>query len=174
MIADHLLKHPGVNMYGPEHHILVPLVLLTMIKNLGLKNQNGKSVEIEDFQKALQRSSKIPGGWCGFYGSCGAGIGAGVAISIFTEANPSKAKERTNADIVVAQSLNRIADDLEHCCKRSLKIAIEEGIRMISQITNQKISFKPSNCAFRILNNRCEGTRCPFFNMENSHGMGLI
>ena len=112
VIADTLLKHPSLNMYGPEHHILVPLVLLAMIKNLNLKNHLGDGLTPLDFQKALQRSSKIPGGWCGFYGSCGAGMGAGVAVSIFTNANPSKAVERTYANKTVANSLNRIADDL--------------------------------------------------------------
>ena len=51
-VADTLLKHPSFNMYGPEHHILVPLVLLTMIKNLGLVNHVGNPVTPESFQKA--------------------------------------------------------------------------------------------------------------------------
>jgi hypothetical protein len=162
-VADTLLKHPSFNMYGPEHHILVPLVLLTMIKSLGLVNHVGNPVTPESFQKALNRASKIPGGWCGFYGSCGAGMGAGVAISVFTNANPSKALERTYATKTVSTSLLRIADGLEHCCKRSVKIGIEEGIKMIAEITHQKLEFSPDICPFRVINDRCAGIECAFF-----------
>lgn len=162
-IATHLLKHPSLKMYGPEHHILVPLVILAMVKNLGLTKLNNEKVQVQDFKTALKRASQIPGGWCGFFGSCGAGIGAGVAISVLTNANPSKAIERTYANKTVSNSLARIADNLEHCCKRSLKHAISEGIITISEILNENINFKPNICNFRILNDRCEQNKCPFF-----------
>ena len=163
IIADTVLNHPLFNMYGPEHHTIVPLALLTMIKNLKLKNQEGGLITDLDLFKALKRSSKIPGGWCGFYGSCGAAIGAGVAIAVFTNSNPSKAKPRSSANQTVSKGLSRIADGLEHCCKRSVKIAIDEGIQMITEITEKEFNFSVDNCHFSALNQRCEGNKCPYF-----------
>ena len=58
-------------MHGPEHHIMVGAALLTAYKNAG--------GEI-DLQQALvemmSRGRSVPGGACGFWGACGAGISA--------------------------------------------------------------------------------------------------
>jgi len=39
------------------------------------------------------RASKVPGGWCGFYGDCGAAVGnPGMAVSVLTNAKPLTGK----------------------------------------------------------------------------------
>ena len=44
-----------------------------------------KEKKIEDARK---RAVNVLGGFCGFYGACGAAVGTGIFISVITEANP--------------------------------------------------------------------------------------
>ena len=57
--------------------------LLTAYKNAG---------GALDLEKALRemysRGRAVPGGTCGFWGACGAGIGAGQFMAIATESTP--------------------------------------------------------------------------------------
>ena len=165
VIADNLMKHPKFKLYGPEHHILTPLAILTSLKNNGVKKTNGEEITSKDLTEAIVRSSKIPGGWCGFYGSCGAGMGSGVAISILTGATPSRNEPRTLANQMTARSLVKIADNLEHCCKRSLKISIAETLEFLKENFNIDLNFTPENCKFSAINSKCEREKCQFFKM---------
>lgn len=162
-IADEIMKHPKFKMYGPEHHVLTPAVILTALKNNGIKKPNGKEITNKDIEEAIRRSSKIPGGWCGFYGSCGAGMGAGVAMSILTEATPARDKERSLANQVTSRSLNKIADDLGHCCKRSVKITICEVLEFLKDKFAIELDYSPKKCSFSNLNDKCEKMKCPMY-----------
>lgn len=133
VLADLIMKHPNFKVYGPEHHVLTPAVILTALKNNQIKKPDGSEISLFDIKEAIRRASKIPGGWCGFYGSCGAGMGSGVAMSIFTGATPSTDYPRTLANQITSRSLNKIADNLEHCCKRSVRISIIETLKFLKE-----------------------------------------
>jgi len=163
LIADLLMKHPNFKMYGPEHHILTPLAILTALKNNEYRKPNGEEISSKDLTEAIVRASKIPGGWCGFYGSCGAGMGSGVAISILTAATPSRSEPRTLANLMTAKSLIKIADNLEHCCKRSLKISITETLQFLKENLKIDLKYTPKRCEFSVVNDKCEKGKCPFF-----------
>ncbi|MHA1334412.1 MAG: DUF5714 domain-containing protein [Promethearchaeota archaeon] len=162
-IADKIMAHPKFSIYGPEHHVLVPAVILTILRNNDIKKPNGTDITLKEIKEAIRRASKVPGGWCGFYGACGAGIGSGIAISIFTSATPAKDKERTLANKMTAHSLSKIADNLEHCCKRSVKIAIMEALAFLKEEFNIKLNFNPKNCIFSDKNDKCEKDNCLFY-----------
>jgi len=164
-IAEEIMKHPNFKVYGPEHHVLVPAAILTSLKNLKIKNPNGKEVNFGHVQEAIRRASKIPGGWCGFYGTCGSGAGAGVAISVFTKATPSKNEERSLSILTTSRSLEKIADNLEHCCKRSLRLAISEIINMLNEKFELNLDFTPKTCSFSSINDRCEKEKCLYFDI---------
>mgnify|MGYP002869165356 CR=1 FL=1 len=67
---------PQVHMHGPEHHGIVPCVLLTAYRN------NGGEVDLpSSLREAVRRAKQVPGGTCGYWGACGAAIGAGIDIS---------------------------------------------------------------------------------------------
>ncbi|HZW83681.1 MAG TPA: DUF5714 domain-containing protein, partial [Candidatus Deferrimicrobium sp.] len=67
-MLEELMQHSSVAMHGPEHHAIIPAVLVTAYRNL-----TGKLSE-EAILEAIRRGSKIPGGYCGIYGACGAGV----------------------------------------------------------------------------------------------------
>ena len=163
-MADKIMKHNNFKVYGPEHHVLTPAVILTTLKNNDVKKPNGDDITFKDIKEAIKRASKVPGGWCGFYGSCGAGMGAGIAISIFTGATPSKNEERTLANQMTSKALAKIADNLEHCCKRSVKISISETLKFLKEKFDIVLNYSPIKCRFSGINDRCEKTNCPIFN----------
>lgn len=162
-LADKIMSYPKFKMYGPEHHVLTPAVILTSLKNNSIRKPNGQEIASEDIKEAIRRASKIPGGWCGYYGSCGAGMGSGVAISVFTEATPSRNIPRTLANEMTSRALNKIADNLEHCCKRSTKLAICETLEFLRKRYNINLKFSPSRCRFSELNEKCEKIECPIY-----------
>lgn len=66
-------------MHGPEHHFLVPAVLLAAYHNV-LGSPREKKAEALKLAKA--RGMVIPGGWCGICGCCGGAVGTGVFFAI--------------------------------------------------------------------------------------------
>ena len=62
---------------------MVGAALLTAYQNAGGK------VDLEKSLLEVQRRGKgVPGGACGFWGACGAGISSGIFISIITASTP--------------------------------------------------------------------------------------
>ena len=163
LLADTIMQHPEFKMYGPEHHVLTPAVILTSLKNNNIKKPNGTEITQFDIKEAIRRASKIPGGWCGFYGSCGSGMGSGIAISIFTGATPATDKERTLANKMTSRALAKIADNLEHCCKRSVRLTICEVLAFLAEHFHIKLDYHTNKCEFSNLNNKCEKENCPIF-----------
>jgi hypothetical protein len=157
------MKHHNFKLYGPEHHVLTPAVILTSLRNNGIKKVNGEVITLFDIKEAIRRASKIPGGWCGFYGSCGAGMGSGITISILTGATPSTDIQRSLANEMTSKSLAKIADNLEHCCKRSVKLAICETLDFIKEKFNIDLDYQYKKCDFSDVNEKCEKEKCSFY-----------
>ncbi|MBN1803577.1 MAG: radical SAM protein [Candidatus Lokiarchaeota archaeon] len=166
-IADEIMKHDKFKVYGPEHHVLAPLAILTSLKNNSIKKPDGSYITNDDLLEAIRRASKIPGGWCGFYGSCGAGMGSGIAISIFTGATPARNQPRSLANLMTSRSLSKIADNLEHCCKRSVRISIMESLEFLREHFNINLNYKPKTCVFSNKNDKCEKANCFLFNLND-------
>jgi hypothetical protein len=166
LIADTIMAHPNFKTYGPEHHVLVPAVLLTTLKNNGIQKPNEREIKFSDIKEGINRASKIPGGYCGFYGSCGAGMGAGVAISIFTDANPSTDIPRSLANKMTSRALAKIADDLEHCCKRSVRLAICEALNFMQKEFDINLDYSPQKCQFSGSNDKCAREKCFVFKID--------
>jgi len=162
-LADLIIKHINFKMYGPEHHVLTPAVILTSLKNNGIIKPNGKEISLFDIKETIRRASKIPGGWCSFYGSCGAGMGSGVAISVFTGATPSTDGPRTLANQMTSRSLAKIADNLEHCCKRSVRLSICETLDFLKEKFDIELNYNYNSCIFSDINDKCEKGKCPIF-----------
>ena len=75
-VLENMMAMPFCHMHGPEHHILVGAALLTAYYNAG-----GKIELLATLKEMIARGSKIPGGACGFWGSCGAAVGTGMFMS---------------------------------------------------------------------------------------------
>ena len=81
-------SHPRFPLHGPEHHALVPAVILTALRNAG------NDITNEQMVTGIQRGQTIAGGACAFLGVCGAAIGVGIAFSVLLAANPYDGDKR--------------------------------------------------------------------------------
>jgi hypothetical protein len=157
-ILEQVMVHPSVPMHGPEHHIMVPGIILAAIRNAGYP------IPPRAIEKALERAGKVPGGWCGLYGDCGAGVGVGIAVSVLTSATPLTGEERSLAIGATAAALTRMVDDQPRCCKRAARIAIEVAVDYLHERLgiNLPKSNKPV-CTYTLRNKQCAEDDCPYF-----------
>ena len=157
-LANTIFKHPSVKMHGPEHHFLVPAVLLASY-------QSDKKKLESDLEKAKNRAKNILGGFCGYYGTCGAAVGGGIFMSIITGSTPLSEKEWTLSNLLTSRILKQIADSGgPRCCKRDTYIALIETANFCSEndIGIITINSAPS-CDFSHLNKQCKKEECIFF-----------
>ena len=71
-IVKKLMDQPFCHMHGPEHHVMVGAALLAAYKNAG------GDIELHQaLVEMMNRGKSVPGGACGFWGACGAGISTG-------------------------------------------------------------------------------------------------
>ena len=161
-MAFTLMKSDSVKMHGPEHHFLVPAVLLSAFYNV-----RGEPAEKEErISKARQRAEHVLGGFCGFYGDCGAAVGTGIFMSIITGATPLSREEWRLSNLMTAQSLHTIADaGGPRCCKRNSFLAIREAIIFVKDRFGVEMDASPSRvrCEFHHLNKECKKTECGFY-----------
>lgn len=162
-MAIQLMKSPGINMHGPEHHYLVPAVLLTSYYNIKGESKN----KIKKLMVAKKRASEVPGGICGFYGNCGAAVGTGIFISIIMEATPLTKESWGMANMMTGKSLISIArTGGPRCCKRNTFTAIKEASDFIYNNFEIKLYDYENEiplCGFKSKNKECIHKDCPYF-----------
>jgi hypothetical protein len=159
-----VICHPSVPMHGPEHHAIVPAVILAAIRNSGYSIPKGA------IEQAIHRGAKIPGGWCGYYGACGAAIGVGVAISILTGSTPLTGKERALSIEATAYALKKVQDGYPRCCKRASRKAIEAAIDFLKDKLNIVLDTEHEiSCKYSSRNRECITQDCAYFSPGSSN-----
>ena len=159
MILEKMMAMPFCHMHGPEHHVMVGAALLTAYRNAG-----GKL----DLERALKemysRGKAVPGGACGFWGACGAGISAGQFVSIATGATPLAVEAWGLGNQMTAKALDSIGKNGgPRCCKRDSYLAILAAIEFVSAHLGVRMEKRLPVCTRSGQNNQCIGDRCPFF-----------
>lgn len=146
------------HMHGPEHHFVIPMILLTILKN------HGYSVSDDALEIAFQRCSQLPGGTCGYWGACAASLGVGIFTSIFTQSHPLKKEHYDTIHFFTASSLEKIAQKGgPRCCKRNLMLSLENALLLLKEKWNIQITYSPFVCQYQSLNKECIGINCPYF-----------
>lgn len=157
-IIKKMMELPFCHMHGPEHHIMVGAALLTAYKNAGGQINLEKAL-----LEMKNRGTKVPGGACGFWGACGAGISTGMFISIITEATPLANEPWGMANKMTSKSLNAIGEiGGPRCCKRDSFLSIREAAKYVKEHMNVEMEINNIVCEFSHKNNQCIGNRCPF------------
>ncbi len=157
-ILQKLMALDFCHMHGPEHHVMVGSALLTAYKNAG--------GEI-DLEKALvemqSRGKKVPGGACGFWGACGAGISAGMFVSIITGATPLANESWGLSNKMTSAALGAIGEvGGPRCCKRDSYLAITQAVKFVQENFGVEMELDEIKCTHSALNNQCIKERCPF------------
>ena len=162
-ILEQVMAHPSVPMHGPEHHTMVPAVIIAAIRNAGYPVPDGA------IEKALERASKVPGGWCSLYGDCGAAVGVGIAVSVLTNATPLTGKQRSLALRATSFALARMLDDQPRCCKRASRIAVEVAVDFLKEHLNIILpKSKKPRCTYSPRNKQCAQEQCPFYDYSDN------
>ncbi|MGX8714372.1 MAG: DUF5714 domain-containing protein [Lachnospiraceae bacterium] len=105
---------PFCHMHGPEHHVMVGAALLTAYRNAG-----GDIDLPAALTEMMNRGKSVPGGACGFWGACGAGISSGMFISIISGSTPLGDEPFALSHKMTAKSLGKIGEiGGPRCCKR--------------------------------------------------------
>ena len=109
------------------------------------------------------RGSKVPGGACGFWGACGAGISSGMFISIVTGSTPLKTTEFGLSNLMTSRSLKAIGEiGGARCCKRNSFLSIQQAVQFAKEKLGVEMEIGEIVCDFSSMNNQCIGKRCPF------------
>ena len=148
-------------MHGPEHHVLVPAVLITSYyKAIGKEELIKRKLKV-----AKDRSLKILGGFCGTHGSCGAALGTGIFMSVITESTPLSGKEWQLSNLITSNSLQKVAmSGGPRCCKRDTYISLLEALNFLENHLNVIIEHNNSIiCRFFQNNKQCLELKCQFY-----------
>jgi hypothetical protein len=159
-IANFLMRNTIIKMHGPEHHYLVPAVMLS-----AYYNHTGTQHKKKAFLKvARKRAESVLGGFCGTHGNCGAAVGTGIFISIVTGNTPLAEKEWQLSNTVTGKSLLTIAEQGgPRCCKRDSYIAITVAIDFLEEQFNLSLPKNPIICDFSEKNKQCKLHDCQYF-----------
>jgi hypothetical protein len=157
-ILEQVISHPSVPMHGPEHHVIVPAAIVAAVRNSGYPLPDGA------VDKAIERALKVPGGWCGLYGDCGAAVGAGIAVSVITGATPLTGKQRTLALAATSQALSRMLDEQPRCCKKASRISIQSTVDFLHEKLGIKLpQARKVRCTYPLRNKECARQKCPYY-----------
>lgn len=159
-LANLLMHHPAISIFGPEHHLLVSAVLLAVAHNAGYE----MNLETR-LGQAAKRVNRFGLGSCASLGACGAAMAVPIAISLLLGANYTKAKERHIVLKASASASAKIADlPAPRCCKASVYSSLSVGRAWLSQELGLEIpSFPQPICQFREENFECLGRECPYY-----------
>jgi hypothetical protein len=152
-------SHPRFGLHGPEHHSLVPAVILAALRN------NGHAVPDDRISTAIQRGQSVPGGACAFLGACGAAVGTGVAVSILLGASPYDGRKRQLAQQATLQALERIASyEAPRCCQRDSWLALQEASRFLREHLGIELMVNHVITCDQVPRNKeCIQDRCPLW-----------
>lgn len=158
-IMGQMMSMPFCHMHGPEHHVMVGAALLTAYKNAGGELDHEKAL-----LEMYSRGKAVPGGVCGFWGACGAGISSGIYMSIATKSTPLTEEPWKLSNKMTSRALDKIGENGgPRCCKRDSYLAIIEAVKFTEEKLGVKMEIGDIKCSRSSQNNQCIGKKCPFF-----------
>ncbi|HIJ89460.1 MAG: DUF5714 domain-containing protein [Desulfobulbaceae bacterium] len=160
LLLDTIRRHPAIPLHGPEHHAMVPGIILATYRNLGGK------ISREAILTGIERGSKVPGGVCGFWGNCGAAAGVGIAFSVLLEATPLTPKARQQVQEITSRVLSEIAQTQgARCCQRETVTALREAALLSHRLLPVPLLAEADFFCRQYSGNReCIGGQCPLWN----------
>ncbi len=158
-IIEKMMSLPSCHMHGPEHHTMVGSALLTAYKNAG--GDIDLKAALYEMQK---RGKQVPGGACGFWGACGAGVSTGMYISIALKATPLAKEAWGLSNQMTARALEAIGKNGgPRCCKRDSYLAITEAVNFTREKLGVAMELGQAVCSRSRMNNQCIEEECPFY-----------
>ncbi len=169
VLLDTIRRHPAIPLHGPEHHAMVPGIILATYRNLGGR------ISREDILTGIERGSKVPGGVCGFWGNCGAAAGVGIAFSVLLAATPLTPKPRQQVQEITSRVLGEIAlTQGARCCQRETVTALREAALLSHRLLPVSLLAEADFvCKQFSANRECIGSQCPLWSKAESRVGGV-
>ena len=174
-IMTEAMNNQAIYPNGPEHHTLVGASLICAFCNAGGKpvagvRSAGEGATQDELKRAAlnelkNRSLQVPGGTCGFWGTCGAAVSAGQALSIMNGSTPMTKEPWAQCQRLTSRVLDKLADlGGPRCCKRTGYTAVLETIDYVAENLGVQMT-KPEKvtCTFFARNEECLKKECPYF-----------
>ena len=157
-LMERLMRQPFCHMHGPEHHVMVGCALLTAYRNAG------GEIALEDaLIEMYGRGKAVPGGSCGFWGACGAGLSTGMFVSIISGATPLTEDAFRLSHFMTSKSLEQIGRiGGPRCCKRDSFLSILCAVEFVGEHFGIQMEKSEVVCSYASGNHQCIGKRCPF------------
>lgn len=159
-IAKKIMQKDFINIHGPAHHFLDGACFLVAYKNAG------GNINIEKALDSLaERTIKMPGAMCGYWGVCGSVTSIGAALSIINKTTPLTSNEyyKDNMEFtsLVIDKMSKIGGP--RCCKRNAFLSLSSGVEFVKN--KYKIIMDIDNiiCEFSNRNQQCININCPYF-----------
>ena len=165
-IINEAMNDKSIYPNGPEHHTLIGASLITAYANAGGKNPKGEPIDkaaaLEELKK---RSLQVPGGTCGFWGTCGAAVSAGQAMSVMNGSTPMAEGPWAQCQRLTSTILGRMAEmGGPRCCKRNGYISIITAVPYMDMLLGANMQLPEKvTCSFFQRNAECKRKRCPYF-----------
>ena len=165
-IIEKMMSMPFCHMHGPEHHVMVGAALLTAYKN------SGGEIDLHNaLIEMMSRGKEVPGGSCGFWGACGAGISSGMFISIISKSTPLANEPFALSHKMTSKSLAQIGEiGGPRCCKRDSFLSILAAVDFVKEHFGINMERTEVVCSYSAQNNQCIGKRCPFSRVNHLSG----
>lgn len=168
-LAVSIMNSPKIRIFGPEHHLILPAVMLTCVYNLQHTHRDKEELLtiLEETENRVENQSPRE---CAYHlGGCGAAIGTGIFASIFLGKSLSKDETWSVANSLVADSLKRIAEaGAPRCCKRDTYISIETSVDFLKNRYNIELPITQGRCTFSLRNSSCKREECYFYDIRYS------
>ena len=157
-IVRRMMELPFCHMHGPGHHVMVGAALLTAYKNAG------GTLDLEPaLREMYDRGKAVPGGACGFWGACGAGVSTGQFLAIVTQSTPLAREPWGLSNRMTARALEAIGSaGGPRCCKRDSFLAILAAVDFVREHLGVVMERNMPVCSYSPRNGQCIGRRCPF------------
>ncbi len=157
-ILERMMALPFCHMHGPEHHVMVGAALLTAYRNAG-----GNIDLPSALTEMMNRGKSVPGGACGFWGACGAGISSGMFVAIISGSTPLTVEPFALSHQMTARSLGKIGETGgPRCCKRDSFLSVLSAIDFVKEHFGIEMEKQEIVCHYAAQNRQCIGSRCPF------------
>jgi len=164
-LAIEIMNSPIIKSHGAEHHFIVPAVLLTVVHN---KTANPVNLK-ESLDLAGEKALEVPTNCTFDSGTCGAAIGTGIFLSIFTLQDELMDEEFSLPNSLTAESLRKISHSPgPACCKRDTYLSLAETVAFLSEKFAIELDNTDAKCTFSLRNRTCGHEECNFYNVGYS------
>ncbi len=158
-LLEKIRRNSSFPLNGPEHHSLVPAIILTCYRNLGGRVSN------QDLFEGIRRGKMVAGGSCASLGICGAAAGVGIAFSIISEATPLTPEKRQLAMKAASAAASTTSlYTAARCCQRECYLSLKQAANVSSRLLGVQLpAAKKLICSQYKRQKECIKDRCELY-----------